>query len=309
MSNIQYVSMTVANMEQSIKFYSEVLSFQKIKDIEVAGEDWERLQGVFGLRMRIVQMQLGDEIIGLMEYLTPQGRPVPVDSRSNDRWFQHMAIIVSDMDKAYQHLRQHNVTQTSTNPQILPENLDSSGIGAFFFKDPDRHNLELLTFPPDKAPEKWSQQTDKLFLGIDHTAIGVKSAQASFGLYRDRLNLEFVGDVENYGTEFEHVTGVFGARVHVNTLTGKEGIGFELLDYIAPSDGRDMPVDSRACDLWHYQTTVVVDNLASLESQLRSAPCQFVSPGIVKMSSNELGFSQALSIRDPDGHFLCLVQQ
>ena len=102
MSNIQYVSMTVANMEQSIKFYSEVLSFQKIEDIEVAGEDWERLQGVFGLRMRVVQMQLGEEKIGLMEYLTPQGRPVPVDSRSNDRWFQHMAIIVKDMDKAYQ---------------------------------------------------------------------------------------------------------------------------------------------------------------------------------------------------------------
>ena len=63
MSNIQYVGMTVANMERSIEFYSQVLSFQKIKDIEVAGADWEKLQGVFGLRMRIVQMQLGDEII------------------------------------------------------------------------------------------------------------------------------------------------------------------------------------------------------------------------------------------------------
>ena len=308
MSNIQYVSMTVSNMERAIEFYSQVLSFEKIKDIEVAGEDWERLQGVFGLRMRIVQMQLGTEKIGLMEYLTPQGRPVPPDSRSNDRWFQHMAIIVKDMDRAYQHLRQHGVTHTSTNPQTLPENLDSSGIEAFIFKDPDGHNLELLTFPADKAPEKWLQATDNLFLGIDHTAVGVKSAAHSFGLYRDCLNLEFVGDVENYGVEFEHVTGVFGSKVHVNTLMGKAGIGFELLDYIAPSDGRDMPVDSRACDLWHYQTTIAVDDLISLESKLRSAPCQFISPGIIKMSGSELGFSQALSLRDPDGHVLHLVQ-
>jgi len=308
MSNIQYVSMTVSNMEQSIKFYSEVLSFQKIKDIEVAGEDWERLQNVFGLRMRIVQMQLGDERIGLMEYLTPQGKPIPVDSRSNDRWFQHFAIIVSDMDKAYQHLRQHNVTHTSTNPQTLPENLGSAGIEAFLFKDPDGHNLELLAFPADKAPEKWSQSSNKLFLGIDHTAVGVKSASASFGLYKDYLNLELVGEVYNYGTEFEHVTGVFGSKIHVNTLVGTEGIGFELLDYIAPSDGRDMPVDSRACDLWHFQTVMEVKDLASLEQKLLSAPCQFVSPGIVKMSSNELGFSQALSIRDPDGHMLQIVQ-
>ena len=308
MSNIQYVSMTVANMEQSIKFYSEVLSFQKIKDIEVAGEDWERLQGVFGLRMRVVQMQLGSEKIGLMEYLTPQGRPIPVDSRSNDRWFQHLAIIVPDIDKAYQHLRQHNVRHTSTNPQTLPDYLDSSGVQAFIFKDPDGHNLELLALPADKAPEKWSQSTDKMFLGIDHTAIGVKSASASFGLYKDYLNLELAGDVENYGTEFEHVTGVFGSKIHVNTLEGKAGLGFELLDYIAPSDGRDMPVDSRACDLWHFQTVIEVEDLASLASELRSAPCQFISPGVVKMSDRELGFSQALSIRDPDGHVLHLVQ-
>ena len=106
MSNIKYIGMTVADIEQSVKFYAEVLSFQKIKDIEVWGEDWEKLQGLFGLRMRIVQMQLGREIISLIEYITPQGRPIPVNSRSNDRWFQHIAIAVRDIDKAYQHLHQ-----------------------------------------------------------------------------------------------------------------------------------------------------------------------------------------------------------
>lgn len=307
MSNIQYVGMTVANMEQSIKFYTEVLSFQKIKDLEVAGDNWSKLQGIFGLRMRVVQMQLGEEMIVLMEYLTPQGRPIPVDSRSNDRWFQHIAIAVKDMDKAYQHLRQYNVKHTSTSPQTLPENLKSAGVEAFYFKDPDGHNLELITFPPDKGDPKWLQQTDKLFLGIDHSAVGVKDAQASFGLYRDRLKLELVAEVENYGSEFEQVTCVFGSRVYVNSLKGSEGIGFELLEYIAPPDGKNMPVDSRACDLWHYQTVISVDDLASLEQELRSAPCQFISPGIVKMSDNELGFSQALSIRDLDGHVLHLV--
>ncbi|NJK56172.1 MAG: glyoxalase [Pleurocapsa sp. SU_5_0] len=307
MSNIQYVGMTVANMEQSIKFYTEVLSFQKIKDLEVAGDDWSKLQGIFGLRMRVVQMQLGEEMIVLMEYLTPQGRPIPVDSRSNDRWFQHIAIAVKDMDKAYQHLRQYNVKHTSTSPQTLPGNLKSAGVEAFYFKDPDGHNLELITFPPDKGDPKWLQQTDKLFLGIDHSAVGVKDAQASFGLYRDRLKLELAAEVENYGSEFEHVTCVFSSRVHVNSLKGSEGIGFELLEYIAPTDGKSMPVDSRACDLWHYQTVISVDDLVSLEQELRSAPCQFISPGIVKMSSNQLGFSQALSIRDLDGHVLHLV--
>lgn len=310
MSNIQYVGMTVANMEQSLKFYSEVLLFKKIKDIEVAGADWSQLQGVFGLRMRIVQMQLGTEIIALMEYLTPQGRPTPPDSRSNDRWFQHIAIVVSNIEEAYQHVRKFNVKHTSTSPQQLPEwNKKLGGVKAFYFKDPDGHNLELIEFPADKAADKWQQDTNQLFLGIDHSAVGVKNAAASFTLYCDRLNLELMLQAENYGTEFEHITCVFGSRVQVNSLQSQEGIGFELLEYIAPTGGRDMPVDSQANDLWHCQTIIAVSDLSTLAEQLRSAPCQFVSPGVVKMSSSELGFSQALAIRDLDGHVLHLVQE
>src|SRR5262249_47413192 len=93
------IGMTVSDMDQSVDFYSRVLSFEKVSDVEVTGEDYERLQGVFGLRMRVVRMRLGEEFIELTEYLAPKGRPVPVDSRSNDRWFQHIAIITSDMDK------------------------------------------------------------------------------------------------------------------------------------------------------------------------------------------------------------------
>src|SRR5262245_23096030 len=103
------IGMTVADMERSVAFYSGVLGFEKISDAEVWGADYERLQGVFGLRMRVVRMRLGGESIELTEYLTPRGRPVPADTRANDRWFQHIAIIVSDMDRAYAWLRQHRV--------------------------------------------------------------------------------------------------------------------------------------------------------------------------------------------------------
>ena len=95
------IGMTVSDMDKSVEFYSQVLSFEKVSDVEVTGEDYERLQGLFGLRMRVVRMKLGEELIELTEYLTPKGRPAPIDSRSNDRWFQHIAIITSDMDQAY----------------------------------------------------------------------------------------------------------------------------------------------------------------------------------------------------------------
>lgn len=310
MSNIKYVGMTVANLEKSVEFYSQVLSFRVTKDIEVWGEDWEKLQGIFGLRMRIVQMQLGDEIISLMEYLTVEGRPLPVDSGSNDRIFQHIAIVVKDMDRAYEHLRQFRVRHSSTSPQQLPEwNKKLGGVKAFYFKDPDGHNLELIQFPPDKADAKWLQTTDKLFLGIDHSAIVVKDAQASFSLYGDRLGLKLMLQAENYGTEYEHISGIFGARVQVNSMKPPLGIGFELLEYIAPTNGKDMPIDSKANDLWHCQTIIAVSNLETMAQQLRTSPCSFISPGIVEMSANELGFAKALAIKDLDGHVLHLVEE
>src|SRR6266568_4991663 len=103
---VDAIGITVYDMDRAVDFYSKVLTFEKVSDTEVAGESYEHLEGVFGLRMRVVRMRLGDEFIELTEYLAPKGRPIPVDSRSNDRWFQHIAIIVSDMDKAYARLRQ-----------------------------------------------------------------------------------------------------------------------------------------------------------------------------------------------------------
>ena len=71
-------------MDKAIDFYTKVLPFEKVSDTEVWGEDYEHLSGVFGARVRIVRFKLGNEFLELTEYLTPQGRPIPVDSRSND---------------------------------------------------------------------------------------------------------------------------------------------------------------------------------------------------------------------------------
>src|SRR5215469_15750124 len=137
---VDAVGMTVSDMDRAVGFYSNVLTFEKVSDVELAGENYEHLEGVFGLRMRVVRMKLGDEYIELTEYLAPKGRPIPVDSRSNDLWFQHIAIIVSDMDKAYAWLRQNKVEHASSGPQRLPDwNKDAAGISAFYFKDPDEH--------------------------------------------------------------------------------------------------------------------------------------------------------------------------
>jgi Glyoxalase/Bleomycin resistance protein/Dioxygenase superfamily len=79
---VDAIAITVSDMERAVDFYSRVLTFEKVSDVEVAGESYEHLEGVFGLRMRVVRMKLGDESIELIEYLTPRGRLVPSDSHS-----------------------------------------------------------------------------------------------------------------------------------------------------------------------------------------------------------------------------------
>src|SRR6476660_3943806 len=116
---VDSIGLTVSDLDRSVDFYTNVLSFQKVSEFEADGAAFEHLQGVFGLRLRRARLRLGDEFIELTEYLSPKGRPVPLDSRSNDRWFQHVALIVSDMDRAYQWLRDHKVQHAAPGPQRL----------------------------------------------------------------------------------------------------------------------------------------------------------------------------------------------
>ena len=309
-ATVHAIGMTVADMDRSVAFFSEVLTFEKVSDVEVIGSAYERLQGVFGLRIRIVRMRLGDEFIELTEYLAPKGRPVPVDSRSHDRWFQHIAIVVSDMDQAYQRLRQHKVRHLSTGPQQLPDwNKNAAGIRAFYFADPDSHPLEIIQFPPDKGDPKWHRPTDKLFLGIDHTAIVVSDTENSLKFYRDVLGLKVVGHSENYGIEQEHLNNVFGARLRITTLRAAAGPGIEFLEYLTPRDGRPLPSDTRANDLVHWQTTLVTHDAAAVAQSLRTGNFALISPGVVEIPDGTLGFGKAFLVRDPDGHTMRVIEK
>jgi catechol 2,3-dioxygenase-like lactoylglutathione lyase family enzyme len=304
---VESVGMTVSDLDRSVDFYSDVLGFQKLSEVEVAGDAYERLEGVFGLRMRIARLQLGDEILELTQYLAPRGRPIPVDSRSNDLWFQHVAIIVRDMDEAYGWLRGHKVQHASTGPQTIPDwNVGAAGIRAFYFDDPDGHVLEVLSFPPDKGLPKW-QAKDRLFLGIDHTAIVVGDTEASLQFYRDLLGFQVAGASENYGSEQEHLNNVAGAHLRITSLRAASGPAIELLEYLSPRDGRPYPADLKANDLAHWQTRLLAASVEDAAGGARAAGVPFVSPGVVALPGDDLGFNRGALVRDPDGHAMQMV--
>src|SRR5438445_7904637 len=304
---VESVGMTVSDMDRSVAFYS-ALAFQKVSDVEVLGEQYEHLEGVFGARMRIVRMRLGNEFVDLTEYLAPRGRPIPVDSRSNDLWFQHIAIVVRDMDQAFAKLRELKVQFVSTAPQTLPASIPAAAdIKAFYFRDPDQHNLEIIYFPPGKGDPRWQEKTDKLFLGIDHTAIGISNTDASLKFYRDLLGLRKAGESENFGTEQEHLNQVFGAHLHITGMRASAGPGIEFLEYLTPRDGRPRPADIHANDIVHWQTIVATDDVDLMAKKL--ADTHVVSSRVLVMPKDKAGFSKGALVSDPDGHDVLLIQR
>lgn len=306
---VESIGMTVSDIDRSVAFYSDVLAFKPVSDVEVDGPEYDRLWGVFGVRARVVRMQLGEQQLELIEFLAPPDvRPIPVPSYSNDLWFQHFAIVVRDMEAAWVQLRKHHVRQISPRPQMIPiSNPAAAGIKAIKFRDPDGHNLELLWFPEGKGNPVWHEPTKDLFLGIDHTAMTVRSTENSITFYRDLLGMTVAGGTFNMGVEQEHLDSLPGARARVTGLNSQTGPpGVEFLEYQLPTAGRPFPIDSYPTDLWHWQTTLVVPDVEAVAATLR-ATAQFVSSAVVTLPDKALGFTKGFQVRDPDGHAIQIV--
>ncbi|MGB7249887.1 MAG: VOC family protein [Phormidesmis sp.] len=304
---VQAIGLTVSDASHATDFFTGAFDFEVVSDAVISGDEASYLYGIPSAQVRIVSLQLGQETIRLMQFLNvSEPKAVPADSKSNDLWFQHFAIIVSDMDKAYAQLKKFSFSPISPEPQTLPND-----IRAFKFRDADGHALELLQFPPGLGPDYW-QSKDALFLGIDHSAISIASTERSLSLYRDVLGLTHQGSFTNIGIKQETMDNLFSAKVIVTSLTPASGrLGVEFLDYLTPPGAHPFPIDQQTSDLVHMHFEMRVDDieaaLEALEEAADKAHVQFVSPKIIDLPE-VMPFSRAILWRGPDGHNVLLVQ-
>ncbi|MEM9088919.1 MAG: VOC family protein [Cyanobacteria bacterium P01_F01_bin.53] len=307
---VQAIGLTVSDASRATDFFTGAFDFKVTSDAVLSGDEASYLYGVPNAQVRIVSLELGQETIRLMEFLNHESKLASLDGtadstdygRSNDLWFQHFAIIVSDIDKAYEQLKKFNFSHISPEPQTLPND-----IRAFKFRDTDGHALELLQFPPGLGPDHW-QAKDALFLGIDHSAISIASTERSLALYRDVLGLTHQGSFTNIGIKQETMDNLFSAKVIVTSLTPAKGrLGVEFLDYLTPPGARPFPIDQQTSDLVHMHFELVVDDIDAAVEALEEAHVQFVSPKVIDLP-DVLPFKRAALWRGPDGHNVLLVQ-
>src|SRR5207247_10891630 len=87
------------------------------------------------------------------------------------------------------------------------------------------------------------------------------------------------------------------------------GPGVEFLEYMAPRDGRPYAADARASDIFQWQTNFVSTHVRDAEGRLRGGKFAFISPGTVDISNGQARFQRALSVRDPDGHAIKVLEK
>jgi aquaporin Z len=292
------IVITVSNLDESVRFYTDDLCFKYDSQRQGSFKTFDRITGLHATNVRVANLHLGAQHIQLLQFVKPPGHPYPAASRSNDDWFQHIAIVVRDMDVAYARLRRFHVQEISSGPQTLPAwNKDAAGIRAIYFRDPDSHPLELIYFPPGKGDQRWQQHRSELFLGIDHTAIAVQNTDLSIAFYI-RLGFRVIGKSLNYGNEQELLNGIANSRVRITSLRLSAAPGIELLEYLVPRDAKRFPPMTMANDLWHDYTTILVGDLTSARAIPRG-PVELMQP------LAGAGVRGAVT-HDPDGHDILL---
>jgi catechol 2,3-dioxygenase-like lactoylglutathione lyase family enzyme len=306
---VREISLTVADLAASERFFVSALGFHREGAVrELSGSDFEGLTGLGGARATSLHLALDREQIELVAYSRPRGRPAPEDTHSNDLWFQHLAIVTSDIERTQRQVLAAGARAISRAPQTLPaSNPAAGGIAAFYFQGPSAHPLELIWFPSGKGQPRW-QSASAPVLGIDHTAIAVSNSELARTFYADLLGLNVVGHSFNFGAEQEALSGVPGARVRITGLRAADGPGVEFLEYEAPRGGRAAPADGGASELWHCEISLVVRGLDALVQRMRQSKVRFVSDRIHSTHGLGFGGERGVIVLDPDGHAVRLVE-
>lgn len=280
----------MSDLDRAESFYRAALGFKTVARGRLDARALEALGGARETAAEI-RLRLGEEEISLVQFASP-GRAYPADSRSDDLWFQHLAIVVRDMHEAYASLEAYAASDrrressrpgwcpiSSGGPQTLPAS--NGGVQAFKFRDPDAHPLELLWFPAGAGRARWhvpAAGAVSPFLGIDHSALAVRSTARSVEFYGS-LGLHTRERTLNSGPAQSRLDGLDAAHVEVTSLRppSAEGPGIELLAYRPPGRPANLAVTDLASD-W------------------------------IVAATNEAAPADAVrAVTDPDGHRLLLI--
>jgi catechol 2,3-dioxygenase-like lactoylglutathione lyase family enzyme len=295
---IDRITMIVSDLDQAEDDYVHTLgaAIEHRAEIEPA---LTRVLCVRRARGRRSLLRLGRELIELLQFTDSAGRPYPPDSTSTDLWFQHMAIIVSDMAEAHRRVvgNPHFRPISRNGPVQLPDS--SGGVTAFKFRDRDGHPLELLAFPDGQVPPAWRNiSATGPILGVDHTAIAVSHSTISTEFFGSVFGFSAGALTENSGPEQDDLDDVAGVHVTVTRLAQDlPAPRLELLRYHAGAR-RPIPADTSSNDILATHAVVRVASLDWAIAALAHRGTPLAGHDLMALR----GGMRAALVLGPDGH-------
>jgi catechol 2,3-dioxygenase-like lactoylglutathione lyase family enzyme len=244
-------------------------------------------------------LQLGRERIELLEFTDSAGRPYSLGSTSTDLWFQHIAIVVNDMRRAYLRVMANRRFRpiSRNGPVRLPDS--SGGVTAFKFRDQDGHPLELLAFPEGRVPGPWRAGNGSgSFLGVDHTAIAVSDPARSARFFGSVFGFSTGTRTENRGPEQDDLDEVADVHVSVTRLAPDlPAPRMELLNYHVGMR-RPIPPDTASSDIVATHSAVRVASLDATAAALARRGTPLAGYDLMILC----GGIRAAPVSGPDGH-------
>ena len=272
-ARIERIRLIVRDLAASQAFYMRALDFEPVEP---------------GL------VRLGSQSLELVQ-CGPSAAPYPEPRSAADPWFQHFAIVVADMPRAYRQLIAAGGSSpiSVAGPQLLPPSTGS--VTAYKFRDPDGHPLELSFLPSGVGAPEWrAPSPERLFLGIDHSAIAVSDLARSVAFYRDLLGLRIAPTLVNQGPTQAALDGLPDPVVDIVAAMPTSGPHLELLAYRQPRGPPNRPI--ALTDVAATQLVLRLDNAAKIAGAAATfggEPIEVSGPG-------------PILLRDPDGHLLSL---
>jgi catechol 2,3-dioxygenase-like lactoylglutathione lyase family enzyme len=135
---IEHIGLSVSDLDRSVAFYRDILGLEVVRIIEPSPDSpLEKVVSLPGCRARIAHMQSEKGMLELFEYITPRGKPIPIDHRQADNGFIHMGFTSTDARADYRFLRDNGVKFLSDPVEFRP------GVWIFYFYGPDGEVCEM----------------------------------------------------------------------------------------------------------------------------------------------------------------------
>lgn len=146
-----HFSFTVANLERSIDFYTNVIGMKLVHTQEQQNEYTSRLVAYENAHLKVAQLSIeamnqarSGHLLELVEYVHPHCEPT--DTATCRPGSAHLAFQVEDIHADYERMKALGVRFKSP-PNAITAGINKGGFTCYFL-DPDDITLEIIQAPP-----------------------------------------------------------------------------------------------------------------------------------------------------------------